>query len=377
MIQSPLPLATVIAVTVALCFWLDRHVPALSKIGAGMLAIVVGAVLSNTGVVPATSVVYDVIEGPLTLVAIAWLLLAVNIADVKRVGGRVLGAYGLALAGTVLGAIIGGLIFAGTFGVDNHKLAGAFTGTYTGGSVNFISITTALQLPATLFAGANAADAAMTAVWMGATLLLPVWLARFYPPIPKPSAAVVEGADAEHPYFAGIRINAVDMALLVSAGLLLVLAAGLAAAAVPGVHAVLWLTSFALAAGHLTPLGRVPGSLQFGNFALVFFFVVIGIHSRAAEIIAVGFDVFWFTLVIVTVHGLVVFGFGRLFRLDLASLAVSSQAAIGGPPSALAVAVAREWPHLVLPGIIVGLLGYAVGTYLGFGVAGLLNSLGF
>lgn len=377
MIEAPLPLATVIAVTVALCFWLDRHVPALSKIGAGMLAIVVGALLSNTGVVPATSVVYDVIEGPLTLVAIGWLLLAVNIADVKRVGGRVLGAYGLALAGTCMGAIAGAILFADAFGAENHKLAGAFTGTYTGGSVNFISITSALQLPATLFAGANAADAAMTAVWMAATLLLPVWLARFYPPVPRPTEPAAEGADAEHPYFAGIRINAVDMALLVSAGLALVLAARLAASAVPGVHTVLWLTTFALVAGHVTPLGRVPGSLQFGNFALVFFFVVIGIHSRAAEIVAVGIDVFWFTLVIVSVHGLVVFGLGRLFRLDLGSLAVASQAAVGGPPSALAIAVAREWPHLVLPGVIVGLLGYAVGTYLGFGVAGLVRALGF
>jgi uncharacterized membrane protein len=34
----------------------------------------------------------------------------------------------------------------------------------------------------------------------------------------------------------------------------------------------------------------------------------------------------------------------------------------------LAVAISREWKHLVLPAVIVGLLGYAVGTYLGLGV---------
>jgi uncharacterized membrane protein len=146
---------------------------------------------------------------------------------------------------------------------------------------------------------------------------------------------------------------------------------------VPGVPAVVWLTTFALVAGHLTPLGRVAGSLQFGNFALVFFFVVIGIHSRAADVMAIGIDLFWFVLVVVAVHGIIVFGLGRLFRLDVASLAVASQAGIGGPSSALAVAVVREWPHLVLPGIIVGLLGYAIGTYAGFGVAGLVRALGF
>jgi uncharacterized membrane protein len=376
MIQAPLPLATVIAVTVALCFWLDRHVPVLSKIGAGMLAIIVGAALSNLGAVPAASPVYDAIEGPITYVAIAWLLLAVNIADVRRVGRRVLGAFGLACVGTALGAMIGAFIFAGKFGADNASLAGAFTGTYTGGSVNFVSVSRGLAIPPTLFAAANAADAAATALWMGATLLLPVWLARFYPPVPKPAEPVAGATDVEHPYFSGITLNTVDMALLVSSGLLLVLLANAAGRLVPGVPAVLWLTTFALAAGHLTPLGKVAGSLQFGNFALVFFFVVIGIHSRAAEIMAVGVDVFWFTLIIVTVHGLVVYGFGRIFRIDVASLSVASQAAVGGPPSALAVAVAREWPQLVLPGVIVGLLGYAVGTYLGFGIAGLVRALG-
>ena len=44
--------------------------------------------------------------------------------------------------------------------------------------------------------------------------------------------------------------------------------------------------------------------------------------------------------------------------------------------AALAVAVSREWKGLVLPGIIVGLLGYALGNYLGLGVAFLLKGAG-
>jgi uncharacterized membrane protein len=106
------------------------------------------------------------------------------------------------------------------------------------------------------------------------------------------------------------------------------------------------------------------------------FFVVIGIWSRVAEIAAVGVSVFFFTLVVIGVQALVVYGVGRLARLDVGTLSVASQAAVGGPSSALAVAVAREWPGLVLPGIIVGLLGYAVGSYLGFGVAYLVRGLG-
>ena len=140
--------------------------------------------------------------------------------------------------------------------------------------------------------------------------------------------------------------------------------------------AVLWLTTFALVVGHMRHFRTERGALQLGNLALHFFFVIIGIHSRVSEILTVGIEVFYFTLVVVGVHGLVVFGLGRLLRMDVGSLSVASQAAVGGPSSALAVAVSREWKGLVLPGIIVGLLGYAIGTYLGFGVAFLLRGLG-
>ena len=89
-----------------------------------------------------------------------------------------------------------------------------------------------------------------------------------------------------------------------------------------------------------------------------------------------GVEIFYFTLVIVGIHGLIVFGGGRLLRLDVGTLAVASQAAVGGPSSALAVAVSRKWKGLILPGIIVGLLGYALGNYLGFAIAYLVRWLG-
>jgi uncharacterized membrane protein len=116
--------------------------------------------------------------------------------------------------------------------------------------------------------------------------------------------------------------------------------------------------------------------MQLGTMVLHLFFVVIGIWARVSEIVSVGAVVFLYTLTVVGVQGLVVYGGGRLMKFDIGSLSVASQASVGGPSTALAVAVARGWPGLVLPGIIVGLLGYAGGTYLGFGVAYLVRGLG-
>lgn len=376
MIEGALPLAAVIAATAALAFWLDHRVPALSKVGASLLTLVFGALLSNLGVVPAASPVYDTIAGPVTSLAIAWLLLSVNLGDLRRAGPRMLGAFGLALLGTALGAMVGALAFAEEIGANTWRLAGVFTGTYSGGSVNFVSVGRGVGLPDSLWAGATAADAMTTGIWMAATLILPLWLVRFFPPIPDSVAVHDESGAHPHPFFEPAGVSALDLSFLVAAALGLLAAAELTSRLVPQVPAILWLTTYALVLGHTKAFRQPAGALQLGTMVLHLFFVVIGIWSRVSEIVSVGLVVFLYTLVLVAVHGLVVFGGGRLFRLDPGTLSVASQASVGGPSSALAVAVAREWPGLVLPGIIVGLLGYAAGNYLGFGVAYLVRGLG-
>jgi uncharacterized membrane protein len=376
-IQSPLYLAALIAGATALAFILDHRVPGMSKVGASLLALVLGAIFSNSGLVPAQSPVYGVIEGPLTSLAIAWLLLAVNLSDLKVAGPRMIGAFLLAAFGTGLGAFLGGLFFAGRFGENTWRLGGVFTGTYSGGSVNFVSVGQGVELPDFLFAGATAADALTTGIWLAFTLLLPIWLRRFYPaPIPGEEVGASEVEAHPHPFFERVSLSTLDLATLLAVGFFLVVASQWLGTRTPGIPAVLWLTTMALLVGHLTPFKKPRGALQLGNLALHAFFVIIGIHSRISEIMAVGVEVFYFTLVVVGVHGLLVFGVGRALRMDVGSLAVASQAAVGGPSSALAVAVSREWRGLVLPGIIVGLLGYALGNYLGFGVAYLLRGLG-
>ena len=383
MIESPLALVTVIAAATALAFWLDYRVPALGKVGASMLALIFGAILSNTGLVPVRAGVYDAVFGPVTSVAIAWLLLSVNLRDLRKAGPRMVGAFGVAVTGTVLGAFVAAAVYGAHFGEDTARMAGALTGTYSGGSVNFVSVGRELGLSGALFAGLNAADAVVTGLWLAACLVLPIWIGRFYAPVrvggdeaPPTSAETQPAAvDAEserharHPYFAREGLSALSIANLVAAGLILVFVSEWLGEVWPAVPSILWLTTLALALGH-SPLFRdARGAMQLGSVGLHFFFVLIGIVSRWSEIAAVGVEVFLFTLIVVAVHAVFVLGVGRLLRLDIGTVAVASQAAVGGPSSALAVAISRQWRHLVLPGVVVGLLGYAVGTYLGLGVA--------
>lgn len=386
MIQEPIGVAATIAAATTLAFWLDRRVAWAGRIGATLLAIIFGALLSNLGLVPAESPVYDVVTGAVTSLAIVWLLLAIDVRELRTAGPRMLAAFMLASVATMVGTVVAMLVFGGVVGPDAWKLAGTITGTYIGGGLNFVAVGRAVEMPEALFTAAAAADNILTAVWFGATLTLPLWLARSRRMAPRPASVGVRSADGgspvepaharaadggtpEHPFFAAVPLKLVDVSVLITLGLVVLRAAELAADRVPAVPGILWLTTFGLAIAQLPPVRRLVGAIQLGSLALHFFFVVIGIGSRVVEIVRVGPEVFYFVALVVLVHGVVVYGGSWLARIDAATASVASQAAIGGPSTALALAVARDWRSLVLPGTVAGLLGYAIGTYAGVSMA--------
>ncbi len=396
MIAGPAALAAVIAAATALAFWLEGRYRWARNVGAALIAILLGAALSNLGLVPVGSPVYEGIFGPVTSLAIAWLLISVRLDDLREAGPTMLVAFLIGVTGTAIGALVGATVLAGAFGDEAWKLAGVTTGTYSGGSLNFVAVGRELGLPPSLFAAATAADNIVTAIWFGATLLLPLWLSRGEKEIADepagdradravPTRSAMPDAIPEEPpgrtasslpsIHEAPVLRVLDVTALFALGFTLIWAAGRLSAAVPAVPSVLWLTTLALAAGQIPAVRRLSGAMLLGTVALHLFFTLMGISSRVSEIASVGPQVLYLMAIVVGVHGLVLYGIGKLARLSPATLSVASQAAIGGPTTAMAMAIARRWPALILPGMAVGLLGYAVGNYLGFAIAYLTRAL--
>ncbi|MDX1555084.1 MAG: DUF819 family protein, partial [Xanthomonadales bacterium] len=75
----------------------------------------------------------------------------------------------------------------------------------------------------------------------------------------------------------------------------------------------------------------------------------------------------------VVVHLVLIVTAGRMLRLDLAEVMIASNACIHGPAPAAALAASKGWRALIAPGILVGLFGYAVATFIGVGLTALLR----
>lgn len=75
-----------------------------------------------------------------------------------------------------------------------------------------------------------------------------------------------------------------------------------------------------------------------------------------------------------SIHMAICIAGGRLLRLPMQAILIASNANVGGPATAAAMASAKGWPHMVQPAMLTGALGYAVATGLGIALGGWLKT---
>jgi uncharacterized membrane protein len=282
------------------------------------------------------------------------------------------GAFVIGAVATAVGAIIAFLTVGPAVGPEAWKLAGQFTGTYTGGGMNFAALGRALGTSSDMFTAGIAADVALTAVWMAACLIAPLVLGRGTAGESRDDNGPVADDSVVQALTNSLRPLAIaDLAALVAVAVGTLWLAGRLAALIPVLPEVLWLSTIALVLAQIPAIRTLAGGALLGNYLLLLFLSANGAQSVLANIFRVGPGIFWFAAITISVHGIGIFGIGRLFGIDAGTLAIASQANVGGPASAVALAGARGYTDRVLPGVAVGLLGYAMGNYSGFLVANL------
>lgn len=382
-ITSTFGVGAVVTVLIAFSFWLDRRFQAFSFLGTAILVITGSALLVNIGVIPSSlgeeiSPIYVFASDYGVPLAIVLLLLSTDLRNIFSLGKSACIAFTLGAIGTVMGAILGILLTADGIGPEFWKVAGQFAASYIGGGINYAAVGTALHTSETMFATGAAADNIMTNLWMVMTAVIPALLWKYYPTIKKQKGEA-DAKEVKEDFWKPKQISIHDMVTLLSVAFVIV---ALSDFIMPyldewlgfSIPTVIGSTTLALLVSWFTPIRHCHGGEEIGNIFLHFFFATMGAGTIVNTLIDRGPIVFLFLFILVAVHALLVFGVGRWFKIEIEMLAVASQACIGGPSTALALATSKGWVRLVTPAVLMGILGYAVGNYVGISLGYLMKT---
>ncbi|NNF05009.1 MAG: DUF819 family protein [Rhodothermales bacterium] len=354
----------------------------LKHLGTALLVILVTAVAANAGLLPTGSTperpvpAYGFIFSVVAPLAIFWLLLPVNLRDVLKAGLPMIGLFLLGSIATAVGGICGMWVIDGRVAIGENwqALGGMFVGTYTGGSVNFnaLALNYGVVEEGVLYGGAVVVDNIITTVWMIVTLAIPRLFAHIWPKRAGASDEILMGEATTGEEIDTETVHPLDLGIVLALGFGGVWLADLLAAYTPGIPSVIILTALALVIAQIPGVSKLPGVRLLGMYAVYLFLAVIGAYADLGALAGIGdlgTSLLVFAVVTVTVHGLLIYSASLLLKIDPVIASVASQANVGGGASALALARSLGREDLVLPAVLIGSLGYALGTFLGFWVA--------
>ncbi len=353
---------------------------AKTRLGAqltGTVIVILGAIAaSNLNIIPHSAPAYGFVFTYLVPVLIPLFLFQADLRRIVTEASRTTAAFLLATVGTVAGVTVAALLLdlstlgsGSSLAIENREagIVGLFASTYIGGSVNYAALgeITGLNEDASFFSAATAADNLFSAIYLSLIALIPgvTAIARFFPSITQnPTTAEAGEAATESP------ITATSLCLGIAASLSLV-------AITDGIESMLglsgWryiiLTALVLIVATLVPNARrwFSGAFELGIALSFVFFAAIAAGADIPAMLSVAPLLISLVCILLVIHLAVLLSFGSLFKLTLPELLTASNAAILGATTAPAMAAAKGWRDQITPGVLVGVLGYALGTFIG------------
>jgi uncharacterized membrane protein len=246
--------------------------------------------------------------------------------------------------------------------------AGLFSATYIGGSANFSAVAIAADFnDGTVLTSMIAADVIVTNFQTMLLIALPGFaIVRRYLPVGSPVGASPAGSN-DFP-FTLRDLNMVGLAFALSLAFVLVSAGNFIAGLVgnPSLGIVVTSALALLVANFARPLvQKMSGEYMAALFLIFLFLVAVAASADIWVLAETGPVYFIFAGIILAVHTAFILVMARFIKLDLRAVIIGSTACVGGVTSASAIASAKGWRDLVVPGILAGTVGNAVGTFIG------------
>jgi len=371
----------------ALLLVLSTRLSIINKIGIVVFSYAGGLLMGVTHIVPESiEGTRDILFAFCILVGIPMVLFSENVVKWTKMAKYTFISLLLGVASVVI------LVFAGFFVFrervpDVWKISGMMIGVYTGGTANMMAIAASVGLDKEMIVLTNTVEMVIGAIILlflitGAKPLFSLFLKPYH----------FTGSQAQHDldvkdfeaYEGFFRRSSIpDILKALGIALLIVGAAfGLMSffkeANTKLTVGVLTVTTLGLLVSLIPAVHSMKRSFQLGMYFIYVFCMIVASEADLAflfspEAAGLVLNIFLF-ISFVMVGSLVVHSLlSKIFGISVDEFVITSTALADSPPFVPVVAAAMRNKEVVVPGMIIGVIGYAIGNYLGVAIAYLLR----
>ena len=364
----------------------------VQTLGTVVLAYAVGIIASLCGVFhfqdPEVAVSFSKMQSMMMNVAVPLAIPLMLFNCDFKLWTKALPKTAWALVGGILAVLVS--VVSGYFIFRNHipepaKVSGMMTGIYTGGTMNFNALGASLGVDKSVMAIVLAFEMVITAPYI--FFLLGGGYKIFRKLLPfkdithkgRTDEENVETADVEN--YQGMLEKKNFWGMLKGLGLsvvFLAIGAGLALLITGTLNelvVILTITTLAIIASFFKKVRELPKTFELGMFFILVFSVIVAsmfdINSVNGGSLYIGGFVLWIMFMSMTLHLI----FCRIAKVSGDLFCVSQVGLLCSPPFVPPIVGAMKNKKVLISGIVVGLVGYAAGTYLGALLAWILGGI--
>lgn len=369
------------AVVLRLC----QRFSLLGKIGPVLLLYGLGIIIGNIGLMPEQMpAVQELLSNAMVPLAIPLMLFGCTF-NMKGARSQIL-ALVTGMISVAAAVVVGYLIFGRDL-PEGAKIGGMLTGVYTGGTINLAALKTMLGVDDETYILINSYDILVSFLYLSFLLAIGIKLFRRFLPntlgefTAKDEKTIKAEMEKENrkPYRSLFtRVGAAYLAKLLGLTILIVgISAGVALALPSSMFMtvfILMLTTLGIGCSFIKKIHNMKYSYDFGMYFIYIFCIVVASMADLSKLdFAGGIGLLGYLLVAVFGSLLLQVIFAKIFKIDSDMMVIASVTFINSPPFVPMMAAAMKNKDVLIPGLTIGVIGYAAGNYLGFLMSQLLG----
>ena len=367
--------------------WLCRKFSFLKKIGPVLILYGLGIIIGNIGLMPQQMpAVQELLSNAMVPLAIPLMLFGCTFS-MKGARSQIL-ALVTGMVSVATAVIVGYLIFGRDIS-EGAKVGGMLTGVYTGGTINLAALKTMLGVKDETYILINSYDILVSFLYLSFLLTIGIRLFRKILPntlrkfSAKDEAAIKAEMEKENinPYeglftskglaMAGKLLGLTVLIVGISAGIALMLPESMFMTIF-----ILMLTTLGIGSSFVKKIHDMKYSYDIGMYFIYVFCIVVASMADLGELnLLGGIDLLGYLLIAVFGSLLLQVIFAKIFKIDSDMMVIASVTYINSPPFVPMMAAAMKNKDVLIPGLTIGVIGYAAGNYLGFLMSQLLGLL--